>query len=247
MAPRRFCDVTNLEHALKVQDQGADGVIAVGSGAGGHAGPISPFGPLPWLKSELDILVIAAGAIAHGSGLAAALALGADGVSIGTRFIASKEARVDKSYKDAVVHATAEDIVLTTRVSGTPASVIKTPYIEKVGLELPLLLKLLKDNKRTKKFVVPLIHLLGAKSLEASAEKPSWKTVWSAGQSVGLIDEVLTVKQIFTKLLKEYGEARSSRRSSKKLFRFVGEANGPGAAIQSDTHSAAGFYFTVET
>jgi len=203
-----FCDVTNLEHGLKVQDLGADGVIAVSTGAGGHAGPITPMVLLPWLKSELKICVIAAGGIAHGSGLAAALALGADGVSVGTRFIASKEATVEDAYKKAVVDATAEDIVLTTRVSGTPASVINTPYVQKMGLDLPLALKVLKESKYSKKYVVPLIHLMGMKALENAANKPTWKNVWCAGQSVGMIDDILTVKQIFAKFLREYEEAK---------------------------------------
>jgi len=94
-----FCDVTNLEHALKVQDLGADGVIAVGSGAGGHAGPISPIVLIPWLKSKLDIPIVAAGGVTNGATLAAVLALGASAASIGTRFITSTEAKVDSAYK----------------------------------------------------------------------------------------------------------------------------------------------------
>lgn len=204
-----ICDVTNLEHALKVQDMGADGVIAVSQGAGGHAGPISPLILIPWLKRELKIPVIAAGAIAHGSGLAACLSLGASAVSVGTRFIASTEAKVDQAYKDAVVKATAEDIVMTSRVSGTPAAVIRTPYVEKLGTDLPWYLKQLKNNPMTKKFVVPLIHYFGMKALENAAEKPTWKTVWSAGQSVGLIDEELPVRKIFEKFVREYDEAKT--------------------------------------
>lgn len=202
------CDVTNLEHALKVEDLGADGVIAVGQGAGGHAGPISPLVLIPWLKTRLKVPVIAAGGISHGAQMAAALALGADAVSVGTRFIASREAGVDASYKDAVVRATPEDIVMTTRVSGTPAAVIRTEYVEKLGLELPLPLRVLKDNPRTKKYVVPLIHWMGSRALEEAAVKPSWKTVWSAGQSVGLIDSVLGVREILEKMVAEYERAR---------------------------------------
>lgn len=203
-----FCDVTNLQHARKVQDLGADGVIAVASGAGGHAGPITPLVLLPWLRSELNICVVAAGGVAHGSGLAAALALGADGVSVGTRFIASTEAGVDAAYKKAVVDATAEDIVMTTRVSGTPASVINTPYVRKLGLDLPLALKILKENKYSKKYVVPLIHLLGMRALEQAASKPTWKTVWSAGQSVGMIHDILPAKKIFENFVVEYEQAK---------------------------------------
>lgn len=202
-----FCDVTNLEHAKKVQDLGADGVIAVSSGAGGHAGPISPIVLVRWLKKELSIPVVAAGGIADGGTMAAMLTLGAAGVSVGTRFIASREAQVEPSYKEAIVNATPEDIVMTTRISGTPAAVIKTPYIEKIGLDLPWYLKLLKDKKLTKKYVVPLIHFMGSKSLEAAAVGPTWKTVWSAGQSVGLINEVLSCEHIVEKMIAEYNHA----------------------------------------
>lgn len=211
-----LCDVTNLDHAKKVQDLGADGVIAVGSGAGGHAGPISPLVLIPWLKTELKIPIIAAGGISTGHQIAASIALGADGVSMGTRFIASKEASVENSYKQAIVDSTPEDIVMTTRVSGTPAAVINTDYVKKLGTELPLALRILKNNKLTKKFAVPLIHYLGMKSLEEAASKPSWKTVWSAGQSVGLVDDILSVQEIYRKLLKEYSEATQHLNSTLK-------------------------------
>ena len=205
-----FCDVTNLEHALKVQDMGADGVIAVSSGAGGHAGPISPLVLIPWLKSRLKIPILAAGGIANGTQMAACLALGASGVSVGTRFIASKEAQVDANYKNAVVAATPEDIVMTTRISGTPAAVIKTPYIEKIGLDLPWYLKTLKENPLAKKYVVPAIHMLGMQALEKAAQGTTWKSVWSAGQSVGLVDEILTTREIIEKFVREYQVAKKS-------------------------------------
>ncbi|MBL7688899.1 MAG: nitronate monooxygenase, partial [Bdellovibrionaceae bacterium] len=140
-----FCDVVNLEHAKKVADLGADGLIAVGAGAGGHAGPLSPLVLVPWLVREAKLPVMLAGGVAHGSQLAAALALGAAGVHVGTRFIASREAKIDQAYKQAVIDSSPEDIVMTTRISGTPAAVIKTPYIEKLGTELPLALKILYD------------------------------------------------------------------------------------------------------
>ena len=199
-----FCDVTNLEHALKVQDQGADGVIAVGAGAGGHAGPISPLVLVPWLKEKLKIPVIAAGGIATGAQITASLALGASAVHIGTRFIASHEAGVDDAYKNAVVDHGPQDIVMTTRISGTPAAVINTPYIQKMGTDLHPILKLLKENPRTKKYAMMLITYLGTQSLENAATKASWKTVWSAGQSVGLIHEILSCEAIIEKLVAEY-------------------------------------------
>ncbi|HEY8272300.1 MAG TPA: nitronate monooxygenase [Pseudobdellovibrionaceae bacterium] len=205
-----ICDVTNLEFAQKVQDLGADGVIAVGAGAGGHAGPISPLVLIPWLKTQLQIPIIAAGGISHGAQIAACLALGASGVSVGTRFIASKEAGVDMAYKQAVVSATPEDIVMTARVSGTPAAVINTEYVKKLGTDLPWLIKSLKDNPMTKKYIVPLIHLMGMKALEKSATNPSWKTVWSAGQSVGLVEDILSTAEIYHKLISEYQAAKAN-------------------------------------
>lgn len=201
-----ICDVVNLEHALKVQDLGADGVIAVGAGAGGHAGPLSPIVLVSWLQKKLSIPVVAAGGIADGNTMASMLTLGASAVSVGTRFIACKEAQIDPAYKNAVVNASPEDIVMTTRLSGTPAAVIRTPYIDKMGLDLPWYLKVLKDQKMTKKYIVPLIHFLGSKSLEQAATGPTWKTVWSAGQSVGLIEDILSCEEIIEKLVREYEE-----------------------------------------
>lgn len=201
-----ICDVTNLEHALKVQEMGADGVIAVGTGAGGHAGPISPLVLVSWLQKKLQIPVIAAGGIANGATMAAMITLGASAVSIGTRFIASTEAQVNPEYKKAILNATPEDILMTTRVSGTPASVIRTPYIEKVGLDLPFYLKFLKNKSWAKKYVVPLIHFLGSQSLEQAAQSPTWKSVWSAGQSVGLIDDIKPCQQIIEDIVSEYNK-----------------------------------------
>lgn len=200
-------DVVNLEHALKCQDLGADGVIAVGAGAGGHAGPISPIVLVSWLQKKLSIPVIAAGGVADGYTMASMLTLGAAAVSVGTRFIASTEAQIPMDYKNAVVNSTPEDIVMTTRISGTPAAVIRTPYIDKMGLELPWYFKLLKQNKSLKKYIVPLIHYLGSKELEKAVQGPTWKTVWSAGQSVGLVEEILSCEKIIEKLIQEYDEA----------------------------------------
>lgn len=199
-----ICDVINLEHALKVQDLGADGVIAVGAGAGGHAGPISPLVLVSWLQKKLAIPVIAAGGIANGATMASMMTLGAAGVSVGTRFIACTEATVDSQYKNAILDSTPEDIVLTKRLSGTAASVINTKYIQKMGLDLPWYFRMLKDQSLTKKYITPLIHFLGSKSLEEAATGPSWKTVWSAGQGVGLIDEILPCAKIMENFISEY-------------------------------------------
>jgi nitronate monooxygenase len=203
-----FCDVTNLEYAQKVQDLGADGVIAVSAGAGGHAGPTSPLVLLPYLKKHLKIPIVAAGGIATGEQIAACFLLGASAVQIGTRFIACKEAKVDKSYKDAILKAQPDDIVLTKKISGTPAAVIRTPYIDKMGLELNPIEGYLMKNELTKKYAKMGRSLWGALLLQKAARTTTWKEVWSAGQGVGLIEDVLPAAEILQRLMKEYREAR---------------------------------------
>jgi nitronate monooxygenase len=204
-----FCDVVDLKYALKVQDMGCAGVIAVSQGAGGHAGPTSPLVLIPHLKSKLKVPVIAAGGIATGRQVLAALVLGADGVQIGTRFIATTEAGVTKEYKDAILKAEPEDIVMTRRISGTPAAVIRTPYIDKVGLDLNPIESFLLKNSWTKPLMRPIRYVLGQNALEKAAHKTTWKSVWSAGQGVGLIHDVVPAKTAMERLVKEYWDAYS--------------------------------------
>lgn len=198
-----FCDVTTLDYAKKVQDLGADGVIAVSAGAGGHAGPISPMVLVPYLAKNLSIPVVLAGGVATGRGLAAALALGASAVQIGTRFIASTECKADAKYKDAIVRSAPEDIVLTPKLTGTPAAVIRTPFIEKLGLELNSLEKALLSSDLTKKWFKLAVNVRGAWLLRNAAAKATWKEVWSAGQGVGLIDSVEPIAKIVEDIVRE--------------------------------------------
>jgi nitronate monooxygenase len=202
-----FCDVVNLRYAQKVQDQGCDGVIAVSSGAGGHAGPISPLVLIPHLKSRIKIPIVAAGGIANGRQILAALVLGADAVQVGTRFIASIEAPVSQEYKNAIVNAEPEDIVLTSRISGTPASVINTPFIQSRSLNLSRLENFLIKNSVTKKYAKLLRGLIGQTQLAKAANHLTWKNVWSAGQGSGLISEVLPAREIVFKMIREYWES----------------------------------------
>ena len=123
---RVYCDVVGFEQAKKVADLGADGLIAVGFGAGGHAGDISPLALIPNLVRMVKLPIIAAGSIVDGAGMAAAFALGASAVYMGTRFIASKEAEIAEEYKKAITRAVSEDIVNTDRVDGFPGNFIRT-------------------------------------------------------------------------------------------------------------------------
>ena len=203
-----FCDVTDLKYALKVEDLGADGVIAVSSGAGGHAGPIAALVLIPYLRRHLKIPIIAAGGISVGSQLAAALLLGASAVQVGTRFIASVESAVEPNYKKAIIDSNPEDILMTKRISGTPVAVIKTPYTEKLGTELNPIEAYLHKNPKTKKYMKLIRTYLGSTALKNAIVGPTFKEVWSAGQGVGLIEEILPAQDIVWRMIQEFHEAR---------------------------------------
>jgi nitronate monooxygenase len=202
-----FCDVTNIEHAQKAHDNGCDGFVAVGQGAGGHAGPF----PLQLLVPALhkyfpEKPVIAAGGIATGEGILSMIALGAAGVSIGTRFIACEEANVTPDYKNAVVNAHMKDIVMTTKISGTPCSIIDTEYAKKIGYTQNRLEKFLSKNPRTKKWFKMVVQLRGMRRLEASIQPANYHTLWCAGQSVELINDILPCREIISHLESEMFE-----------------------------------------
>ncbi len=208
-----FCDVTNLKHAQKVFNLGADGIIAVGQGAGGHAGPNPLHILIPSLKQKFkDFPIIAAGGISTGNGLHSVLVLGADGASVGTRFIASHEAPVSQEYKDAVVNAKSEDIVMTERISGTPSTIINTSYAKKIGYKQSWFEKLLSKNKKTKKYFKMLIQLKGMKKLEKSVVPGNYKNLWIAGKSVEFINDILSIKKITQNFKNELEESIKSNR-----------------------------------
>jgi nitronate monooxygenase len=213
-----LCDVTTLEYAKKVESLGADGVVAVSSGAGGHAGPTSPLVLIPYLKRHLRIPVIAAGGVTTGDQMAAALTLGASAVQIGTRFIATPEAKVDAGYKNAILRSSPDDIVLTKKISGTPVAVIKTPYIEKLGLEVNRVEAFLLKNPKTKKYMKMARAYIGSKALQTAILGPTWKEVWSAGQGVGLIDEIRPAGDIVRELVRDYYRAVEAQATQAGLL-----------------------------
>ena len=203
-----FCDVTNLEHAKKCFELGCDGFIAVGQGAGGHAGPNPLQILIPTLHQHFpQSLVIAAGGIADGEGILSMLALGAAGVSIGTRFIASVESAVNQEYKNAVVESNMTDIVLTEKLSGTPCNIINTPFAKKIGYKQNFFERLLSNNKTTKKYFKMWVQISGMKKLEQSVKPGNYQTLWCAGQSVELIKEISPCGAIIERLKQETREA----------------------------------------
>jgi len=199
-----FCDVTDLNYALKVQKLGADAVIAVCKEAGGHAGQTSYKELIPQLKKELEIPVFSAGGIGTGKGIKEMLELGSDGVSMGSIFIATKEAPVSDEYKQACVKYGAKDIVLTTKLSGTPCTVINTPYVQKVGTSQNWLERILNKNKKLKKWFKALTFMRGMKSLRNAAFSSTYKTVWCAGPSIEYVNEIKPIKEVVEDLKKDF-------------------------------------------
>lgn len=203
-----FCDVTNLEHAQKCADLGCDGFIAVGQGAGGHAGPNPLQIIVPALQKKFPgIPVIAAGGIADGAGIVSMLVLGAAGVSVGTRFIASTEATVSQDYKNAIVSSKMTDIVLTEKISGTPCTIINTPFAKKIGYKQNWLERLLSNNSTTKKYFKMWVQISGMKKLAESVKPGNYQTLWCAGQSVELINDILPCGELINRMKTETDEA----------------------------------------
>lgn len=168
-----FHDVISLHHGKKAAAAGVDAIIAVSAGAGGHAGRISPFVLVPWLKEELKVPIISAGCISDGRQVVASLSLGAELCYLGTRFIASTECGAADAYKQMVVTAGPEDVVYTDAVSGIHANFLKATVPENFS---------------------PDRSPEGAKR---------WKDIWSAGQGVGLIHSVKPMGAIVEDLARE--------------------------------------------
>lgn len=196
-----FCDVTDLRYAQKVEALGADALIAVNNEAGGHRGGHSPEELITLLKQHCRIPVISAGGVGDRAGLDRMLACGADGVSVGSPFIASVESPITDAYKQACVDHGADDIVLTERISGTPCTVINTPYVRRIGTRSPWLERVLNRNRRLKKWVKMLRFRMGMKTTEAAAQKATYRTVWVAGPSIAHTRAVEPVRAIIERIV----------------------------------------------
>jgi nitronate monooxygenase len=173
-------DVIHLKHAQKARAAGVDAIIGVAAGAGGHAGRISPYALIPWLKDNLDVPIVAAGCISTGRQMAASFALGAELCYLGTRFIASTECRAVDAYKQMVVDAGPDDIVYTDAVSGIHANFLKATIPEATE---------------------------AARGPDAAKR---WKDIWSAGQGVVDVKDVKPVGQIVEDLVREYHDAKAA-------------------------------------
>ena len=198
-----FCDVVDAHYAQKVQNLGADGVIAVNNRAGGHAGDQSPEELIHSLQKTITIPIISAGGIGNHKTYKEALEMGAAGVSVGSVFIATHESDISQEYKEACVAFGEKDIVMSTKISGTPCTVINTPYVAEIGTKQNFLERILSKNKRLKKWVKMLTYVKGMKSIQKAAFSSTYKTVWVAGPSIQNTTEIRTVKEVITSLVSD--------------------------------------------
>ncbi len=189
-----FHDVINLRHAQKAAEQGVDGLIAVCAGAGGHAGLMSPFALLKEIRGFFPGAVILSGAMSAGADVLAAQAMGADLAYLGTRFIATTEANATPEYKKMLVDSGAEDIIYTPLFSGVSGNYLRGSIV-RAGLD-PANLPVADKSKMNF-------------STSGGNELKVWKDIWSAGQSVTGIDDILGVGDLVARMRGEYEAARA--------------------------------------
>ena len=194
-----YHDATELKWARKAADCGVDGLICVNANAGGHAGQVEP-GLLFERLSALNLPLVCAGGIGSEADYAEALQMGYAGVQMGTRFIASRECNAHPDYKDAILRATADDITLTEKISGVPVSVIRTPYIEKIGTKAGWLARKLLRHPKGKHYMRMFYTLKSVWQLkQASMKGMNYKDYFQAGKSVQGITAVEPAREIVTR------------------------------------------------
>ena len=186
-------DIINNRFAKKAIEKGADGLIAVAAGAGGHAGALSPLALLGEIRQWFTGPLLLSGAIASGRSILAAQAMGADLAYIGTPFIATKEANAVDAYKDMIVDSSSEDIIYSSLFTGVHGNYLR-PSVERAGLD--------PNNLET----------ADASSMDFGSESKklkSWKDIWGSGQGIGSVEEVLPTGQLVDRLAREYAIAKA--------------------------------------
>lgn len=186
-------DIISNRHAHSAIAKGADGLIAVAAGAGGHAGPLSPFALVQEIREWFDGPLLLSGAIATGSAILAAEAMGADLAYIGSPFIATEEARAIDAYKEMIVDSTAKDIVNSNYFTGIHGNYLK-PSIARAGMDPDALPE--ADPSR-----------MNFNGSDAGAK--AWRDIWGAGHGVGAVKSVTSVEALVARLATEYAEARA--------------------------------------
>ncbi|KQS60485.1 2-nitropropane dioxygenase [Geodermatophilus sp. Leaf369] len=186
-------DVINDRFAHKAVEKGADGLIAVAAGAGGHAGTTSPFALVREIRQWFDGPLALSGAIAHGSSVLAAQAAGADLAYVGSAFLATEEARAEQGYKQMVVDSRADDIVYSNLFTGVHGNYLSGSIVA-AGLDpadLPT-----SDPS--------------AMSFGSDGGAKAWRDVWGSGQGIGVVDGIVPAAELVARLAREYAEAKSA-------------------------------------
>ena len=186
-------DIINITFAKKALEKGADGLIAVCAGAGGHAGGLSPFALISEIRQFFDGPLLVSGAIATGRGILAAQAMGADLAYMGSAFIATTEANAPEAYKQMIVDSSAGDIVYSNLFTGVLGNYLKGS-IKAAGL----------DPENLPQSDPSKMNFGGGEGSKAKA----WKDIWGAGQGVGGVHEVLPTADLVARLKREYDEAK---------------------------------------
>ena len=187
-------DVINNRFAHKAIEKGADGLIAVAAGAGGHAGVTSPFALIQEIREWYDGPLALSGSIATGSAVLASQAAGADFGYIGSAFIATKEANANDGYKEAITKYAADDIVYTNLVTGVHGNYLK-PSLANAGFD--------PDNLPTSD---PSKMDFGPEGME---KKKAWKDIWGCGQGINAVKDILSTYDLVNRLKNEYDDARN--------------------------------------
>ncbi len=182
-----FADVVNLDLARKAADAGVDGMACISAGAGGHTGHLSPFAFIAAIRELFQGVIAIGGGIADGYGVAGAIAAGADCVYMGTRFIPTHESRAEDRYKAMVLEAQLDDLVVSSAVTGTPASWLKTSLAEAGFTDASLVQTVPRDYSGT--------------------DAKKWRDIWGAGQGVGRSRRLESVASVVIDLKQEYRAA----------------------------------------
>jgi len=199
-----FHDIIKKRHAEKAAQAGVDGLIVVAAGAGGHAGITNPISLVAEVRSFFSKTILLSGCISNGRDVASALQMGADLAYMGTRFINVEESNADEAYRKMIIDSSASDIVYTAAVSGVSANFLR-PSLEAMGITEDLWGKSKKID-------------FGSELDAAKAEAKAWKTIWSAGQGVTSIADVVSVQVLVDRMKAEFIAAIEEQQAHLKRF-----------------------------
>ncbi len=196
-----FHDVIKKRHAQKAAEAGVDGLILVAAGAGGHAGTINPMTLVAEVKKFFHKTIILSGCISTGRDIASAMQMGADLAYMGTRFINTEESKAPEAYREMIINAGASDVVYTAAISGVHANFLGAS-LKAAGITE-------EDLKKDRKIDF---------GKELDTEAKAWKTIWSAGQGVATIEDVLPVAELVAHLKTEFKEAIEEQTALLKVY-----------------------------